>query len=436
MKRVTGVNTKPSAGMNLNRSTLLKFLACGLLIFLAADLQAQLLKRINFTAAEGYTNGPLFGQPTGAGTNAVWTDVSANQGNSFSNADGSPWIICTVTNGNMVIYPDQNFGTNESSGTMYWAMPFPVQKTGPITVTWDWRFFPTNGTYPFPTNVIPADYDPTNNNYNASCNQPSWASWDPTKGVAVPPTSGIWYGATNADGSPGLSLRGSDHGFTLADSANRSFSGSQAPDGSWYAVFNTLCTPNRIASQSDARYNGSGEYGDCGGGGSWNNCMNDFGPPGPEFKDGKLLHHKMVVYVGNPSSPTNNSFDVWGQRDGEAIWQETVNDYYPNGAYPMRRCPGEADPNSGINCITLWLNGGVLYTHIELSNIVVLGPVPVVSIERSGANVSVTYSGTLQSANSVQGPYTDLAGQSNFMTALTTLQIPATGAPKFYRARQ
>ena len=70
---------------------------------------------------------------------------------------------------------------------------------------------------------------------------------------------------------------------------------------------------------------------------------------------------KMVVYVGDPSSPTNNSFDVWGQRDGEDIWQETVNDYYPNGAYPMRRCPGEADPNSGINCITLWLNGGALY---------------------------------------------------------------------------
>ena len=135
---------KPRA-INTTVSALLKCLVCGLLVLLTADLQAQLIKRISFTAAEGYTNGPLWGQPAGAGAN-VWIDVSANLGNSFSNADGSPWIVCTVTNGNMVIYPDQNFGTNESSGTIYWAMPFPVQLTGPITVTWDWRFFPTNGT--------------------------------------------------------------------------------------------------------------------------------------------------------------------------------------------------------------------------------------------------------------------------------------------------
>ena len=79
---------------------------------------------------------------------------------------------------------------------------------------------------------------------------------------------------------------------------------------------------------------------------------------------------------------------------------------------------------------------GVLYTHITVSNIVVLGPIPVVMIERSGANVNVTYSGTLQSADFAQGPYTDLAGQSSFMTALTTLQIPPTATKKFYRARR
>ena len=103
----------------------------------------------------------------------------------------------------------------------------------------------------------------------------------------------------------------------------------------------------------------------------------------------------------------------------------------------MRRCPGEADPTSGINCITMWLNSGVLSTHITVSNIVVLGPIPVLSIERAGASVNVTYSGTLQSADFVQGPYTDVVGQStNFMIALKTLPIPATATKKFYRARQ
>ena len=104
----------------------------------------------------------------------------------------------------MLIYPDRTSGPIPVYN--YWAMPFPVQLTGPITVTWDWRFFPTNGTYPFPTDVIPADYDPTNNNYNMTCTQPSWAasSWYPSRREAsshnVP-----WYPGytTNADSSDG-----------------------------------------------------------------------------------------------------------------------------------------------------------------------------------------------------------------------------------------
>ena len=40
-----------------------------------------------------------------------------------------------------------------------------------------------------------------------------------------------------------------------------------------------------------------------------------------------------------------------------------------------------------------------------------------------GANVTVTYSGTLQSAAFAEGPYADVVGQStDFMVALTTLR--------------
>ena len=63
MRRVTGLNTEQSAGMSMNTSTLLKSLACGLLAFLAADLQAQLLYKTKFSTAEGYTNGWAIGQP-------------------------------------------------------------------------------------------------------------------------------------------------------------------------------------------------------------------------------------------------------------------------------------------------------------------------------------------------------------------------------------
>ncbi len=55
---------------------------------------------------------------------------------------------------------------------------------------------------------------------------------------------------------------------------------------------------------------------------------------------------------------------------------------------------------------------------------------PTLAIATAGADVKVTYTGTLQSADSVNGPYTDVAGASggSYTTA-------ASGAGKFYRAR-
>jgi hypothetical protein len=68
--------------------------------------------------------------------------------------------------------------------------------------------------------------------------------------------------------------------------------------------------------------------------------------------------------------------------------------------------------------------------------LVVLGPIPVLSIEHTGGNATVTYSGTLQSRDDlVQGSWTDVVEQStNFFTALKTWQIPANTSKKFYRA--
>ena len=50
-------------------------LSAALLALLAIDLQAQLIKEITFSQAEGYTDGQLWGQPAGAGANA-WTGVT------------------------------------------------------------------------------------------------------------------------------------------------------------------------------------------------------------------------------------------------------------------------------------------------------------------------------------------------------------------------
>ena len=295
--------------MNTKHSIALKLLCFALLAFIAASAEAQVIKTINFSKSEGYTNGPLWGQPAIAGTN-VWTPVSDNQGTSFITND-AVWYVHNITNEMMMVRPDQNLGTN-TTGTIYWTMPFPVQKKGPVTVTWDWRFIPSN--------EIPADYDPTNNNYNST-------------------------------------LQGTDFGFTLSDSVNRQLGADPV-----FAVFNELSTPNRMGALCDARWNI--DYSACDGGGNWNNM-------GPEYKDGKVLHMKLVAYFGDPSSPTNNSYDVWAQRDGEDVWHTTVNDTFPDGAFPMRRCPTD---ENGIDCITMWLNGGPFPTAITVDNFRVVGP--------------------------------------------------------------
>lgn len=292
-------------------------LSCGWFGLPTPDLHAQMIKQITFSPAEGYKDGQLWGQPSGAGAQ-VWTCVSENTGDTYVNEDGIRIICQSITNGALCIRPDQNLG--EQTSVMYWAFPFPAQRKGPITVTWDWQFFPTN--------AIPTDYDPTNNNYQAT-------------------------------------LQGTDVGFTLSDSANRAIGDSPV-----WAVFNELCTPTRMGGLCDSRYNGSGEYGTCGGGGNWND-------KGPQYKDGKKLHMKMVAYFGNPDDPANDSFDVWAQRDGEDVWHTTVNDLYPDGKFPMRRCPGEADGDPKLDCITMWLNTGVLSTYILVDNIRVMGPNPV-----------------------------------------------------------
>src|SRR4026209_41893 len=87
--------------MNMRRSTVIKLLGCGLLVFLTADLQAQLLKKVQFTPAEGYTNGWLIGQPS-IGTK--WENANGDINNDGLNngqslmIDDQPLLMATATN--------------------------------------------------------------------------------------------------------------------------------------------------------------------------------------------------------------------------------------------------------------------------------------------------------------------------------------------------
>lgn len=385
--------------------TVLKFLAGGLLVFLTADLQAQLIYKTKFSAVEGYTNGWMIGQPSignkWLNANADWSYdtsgayTSLNDGKSWwPEGATEPWYIVRATNctapegGAMMIASDNNNGTNKT--TYFFKMDFPTQRKGPITVTWDWRFVCTN--------EIPADFDPTNNSYN---------------GV----------------------LPGYDTGFTFSDYANRTADGGDVgdtvPNPNW--KYSELSTPFRLSTYQDARYN---VIGACGGSGNWNDY-------GPVFKDGKTLHMKLLVNVTNAPAEYMNTYEGWAQRDGEQTWQtafredtyiaEWIKDGVPTDKYiaasGMRRCAGETDPTSGINCLMLWMNGTQsTERYVLVSNIRIVGPDPVpvpnLSIDKTG---KVTFDGWLEAADAVGGPYTTVAVTSPY-------QIPAGTAKKFFRA--
>ncbi|HOW67361.1 MAG TPA: hypothetical protein P5186_24470 [Candidatus Paceibacterota bacterium] len=401
----------------MKTSHTLGLLGAGLLILIAADVQAQLLFKTKFSALEGYTNGWMIGQPSignkWENANANWDWVNANEpdpaaysplnnGKSWvPEGETEPYYIVTATNttalggGQMKVASDGNFGTN--AATYFWKMDIPKQMTGPITVTWDWQFICTN--------EIPADYDSKTNTYNAS-------------------------------------LPGFDHGFGLADYANRTADGDLG-NPNW--KYSELSTGVRLSSRQDCRYNGLGA---CGGGGSWFDH-------GPEFKDGKVLHMKTIMYVANGAAGDLtyvNTYDNFVQRDGEAeIWQTAKHDgdlawIDPHVGDPlfadpiampefgMRRCPGEADPGSGINCIMCWMNGNQWPRYALVSNIRVWGPdgipTPTLRIEKSdAAKIKMTFTGWLQAADTPEGPYRDVA-----LPSASPLEINADAAAQYYRA--
>ena len=402
--------------MNVKLSTLLKLVICGSFAFLTAELQAQLIYKTKFSAVEGYTNGWVIGQPSigtkWANANAFFDQDIGNCNNGHSwwptEADipgwsGGPWYICTATNttapggGYMKIASDNNFGTNKN--TYFFKMDFPTgnQLRGPITVTWDWQYFMTN--------AIPADY--------------------------------------NVYTNPHPELPGYDTGFTFSDYANRMVDGNP----NW--VYNELSTPFRLGTYQDARHN---PVLACGGGGDWNNY-------GPQFKDGKVLHMKLIAYVTNSpvstnscclGNPTINTYDGFCQRDGETNWQTA---FYEGGevswitrdpycSYPpdcmmtndmviaqsgMRRCAGEVDPTSGINCLMLWMNSTQYPRYVTVSNIRVVGPDPVPRPTLSILGSTVTFTGWLEAADSLKGPWTTVAIQ-------TPYTIPPGTGMKFFRA--
>lgn len=109
----------------MRKTSVMGFVLCCMLLSLAGGANAQLIKQINFSKAEGYVDGLLVGQP--AGDADKWTAASVVQGEKTFNVQDEA----------MYVHPD-------GTGVIYLYMPFAVQKIKEgniITATWDWQYF-------------------------------------------------------------------------------------------------------------------------------------------------------------------------------------------------------------------------------------------------------------------------------------------------------
>jgi hypothetical protein len=105
------------------------------------------------------------------------------------------------------------------------------------------------------------------------------------------------------------------------------------------------------------------------------------------------------------------------------------------GIYPLRTMWWQG--NGGGNCEWFSMKNGVrtllndtnnpagLRTWYGLS----IAPAPELGIARNGGNIVLTYTGILQSADVVTGPYTDVVG------ATSPYSTPTTGPAKYFRTR-
>jgi hypothetical protein len=105
------------------------------------------------------------------------------------------------------------------------------------------------------------------------------------------------------------------------------------------------------------------------------------------------------------------------------------------GIYPLRTMWWQG--NGGGNCEWFSIKNGIRTLLNDSTNPAALKtwyglsitPAPELSFARDGANLVLTYTGTLQSADVVTGPYTDVIG------ATSPYSTPTTGAPKYFRTR-
>src|SRR5262249_1758202 len=151
-------------------------------------------------------------------------------------------------------------------------------------------------------NIIPSDFDPTNNNYVTT---------------NIHGTDAFTVGGTNFP--PGYSLA-KNHTDMQLDFYDTSLAPPPPADpqspGTGPPGTSALCTQSRINLTSDCR-SPSGWGAD--------------GATGPYAVDYKQIHMKVIADIDN------QQFQAYAQRDGEQVWLTTMSDtLYTTGWFPFR----------------------------------------------------------------------------------------------------
>lgn len=94
---------------------------CSTLVCCAMSAGSQTYYSTGFSAAEGFVNGGLVGQP--ANGSPKWVDQNT----------ADPALSYAVVNEQLVI-------TQKGSGAEWVSVEIPVQQSGILTVTWDWQY--------------------------------------------------------------------------------------------------------------------------------------------------------------------------------------------------------------------------------------------------------------------------------------------------------
>ena len=143
-----------------------------------------------------------------------------------------------------------------------------------------------------------------------------------------------------------------------------------------------------------------------------------------------------VIATLNPIPISWDAEGALGFFDGGRGSSDTIFDIVvpQPGVYPMRLMYFEGGGGDNCEWFTVQPDGSRALINAPNSPIkafraVTIQPPPTLSIAREGNQIILTFTGTLQQADNVTGPYTDVAG------ATSPYRVNITPGAKFYRAR-